>query len=102
MLSPKLFTGSSNPELCHKVASELQIEVGDADVKRFSDGEVDVIIADYSPPLAALMAATSDPHPPYSTRMSHPSRCMNWSSVFWTASRLTPPQKKTSSGLSDH
>jgi len=42
MLSPKLFTGSSNPELCHKVAAELQIEVGDVDVKRFSDGEVDV------------------------------------------------------------
>lgn len=42
MLSPKLFTGSSNPELCHKVAAELEIEVGDVDVKRFSDGEVDV------------------------------------------------------------
>jgi ribose-phosphate pyrophosphokinase len=42
MLSPKLFTGSSNPELCHKVARELQIEVGAVDVKRFSDGEVDV------------------------------------------------------------
>ncbi len=42
MSSLKLFTGSSNPELCHKVAKELQIEVGNADVKRFSDGEVDV------------------------------------------------------------
>ena len=44
MHSLKLFTGSSNPELCHEVARELQIEVGDADVKRFSDGEVDVHI----------------------------------------------------------
>ncbi len=44
MRSPKLFTGSSNPELCHKVAQELQIEVGDADVKRFSDGEVNIHI----------------------------------------------------------
>lgn len=42
MLSPKLFTGSSNPALCHRVAKELQIAVGDVDVKRFSDGEVDV------------------------------------------------------------
>ena len=24
MLSPKLFTGSSNPQLCHQVAKELQ------------------------------------------------------------------------------
>lgn len=42
MRSLKLFTGSSNPQLCHEVASILGIEVGDADVKRFSDGEVDV------------------------------------------------------------
>jgi ribose-phosphate pyrophosphokinase len=42
MLSPKLFTGSSNPQLCHKVAQELQIGVGRVNVKRFSDGEVDV------------------------------------------------------------
>ena len=42
MRSLKLFTGSSNTELAHHVAAELQIEVGNADVKRFSDGEVDV------------------------------------------------------------
>jgi ribose-phosphate pyrophosphokinase len=42
MLPVKLFTGSSNPELCHKVARELGLVVGDADVKRFSDGEVDI------------------------------------------------------------
>ena len=40
MNSLKLFTGCSNPELAHKVAGELGIEVGDADVTRFSDGEV--------------------------------------------------------------
>jgi ribose-phosphate pyrophosphokinase len=40
MLSLKLFTGSSNPQLSHAVARELKTEVGDADVKRFSDGEV--------------------------------------------------------------
>ena len=42
MLSPKLFSGSSNPALCHKVADELKIDVGNVDVKRFSDGEVEV------------------------------------------------------------
>ncbi len=45
MLSPLLFTGSSNPELCHRVARELGMEVSRADVKRFPDGEVDVCIA---------------------------------------------------------
>ena len=38
----KLFTGSSNPRLCHDVATELKTEVGRADVRRFSDGEGDV------------------------------------------------------------
>jgi ribose-phosphate pyrophosphokinase len=42
MRALKLFTGSSNPELCHRVADELKITVGDIDVRRFSDGEVDV------------------------------------------------------------
>jgi ribose-phosphate pyrophosphokinase len=42
MRSLALFTGSSNPELCHRIAAELGIQVGNADVKRFSDGEVDV------------------------------------------------------------
>ncbi len=40
----QLFTGGSNPELCHRIAAELKIEVGNADVKRFPDGEVDVQI----------------------------------------------------------
>ncbi len=44
MVALKLFTGSSNPELAHKIAAELEIKVGDADVTRFSDGEVDVKI----------------------------------------------------------
>ncbi len=38
----KLFAGSSNPKLCHMVAKQMKHEVGDADIKRFSDGEVDV------------------------------------------------------------
>lgn len=42
----KLFTGSSNPELCHRVAARLGIPVGNAEVRRFSDGEVDVCIAE--------------------------------------------------------
>jgi ribose-phosphate pyrophosphokinase len=42
----KLFTGSSNPELCHRVSAELGIAVGNAEVRRFSDGECDVCIAE--------------------------------------------------------
>ncbi len=42
----KLFTGSSNAALAHEVARELGIEVGRADVTRFSDGEVSVSIHD--------------------------------------------------------
>jgi len=44
MRSLKLFTGSSNPQLCHSVAKILQTEVSDAEVRRFSDGEVYVAI----------------------------------------------------------
>ena len=40
----KLFTGSSNPLLCHAVAKILGIEVSDAEVRRFSDGEVYVAL----------------------------------------------------------
>lgn len=42
MIPMKLFSGSSNTELAYKVAAELGIQVGNADVTRFSDGEVDV------------------------------------------------------------
>ena len=44
LLPPKIFCGSSNPELAHKVARALEIDVGNADVRRFPDGEVDVRI----------------------------------------------------------
>jgi ribose-phosphate pyrophosphokinase len=40
----KLFTGSSNSALAHDIARELETEVGDADVTRYSDGEVAVSI----------------------------------------------------------
>ncbi|MCC6748962.1 MAG: ribose-phosphate pyrophosphokinase [Deltaproteobacteria bacterium] len=42
MLSLKLFAGSSNPDLAHRLAKELGVPVGNADIRRFSDGEVDV------------------------------------------------------------
>ena len=42
----KLFTGSSNPKLCHAVAQELGIEVGACNCRRFSDGEVEVGFAE--------------------------------------------------------
>ncbi|VFN04414.1 MAG: ribose-phosphate pyrophosphokinase [Candidatus Kentron sp. G] len=44
LLAPKLFCGSSIPGLASKVASSLSVEVSNADVKRFPDGEVDVRI----------------------------------------------------------
>ena len=39
-----IFAGSSNPALSQRVASELRMELGNADVARFSDGEVNVEI----------------------------------------------------------
>jgi ribose-phosphate pyrophosphokinase len=39
-----LFAGSSNPALAKRVASELRMELGEAEVSRFSDGEVNVEI----------------------------------------------------------
>lgn len=39
-----LFTGNSNPKLAHEVAQALNIELGAADVDRFSDGEITVEI----------------------------------------------------------
>lgn len=35
----KVFTGNSNPEFAKKVCAELDIPLGNAEVKRFSDGE---------------------------------------------------------------
>jgi ribose-phosphate pyrophosphokinase len=39
-----LFAGGSNPELAHRVSRQLRVELGRADVGRFSDGEVMVEI----------------------------------------------------------
>ena len=36
----KLFTGNANRPLAEEIAQQLHVEVGDADVSRFSDGEV--------------------------------------------------------------
>ncbi|MEE2003122.1 ribose-phosphate pyrophosphokinase [Alkalimonas sp. MEB108] len=40
----KVFAGNAVPELANKIASRLYIKLGDADVGRFSDGEVSVMI----------------------------------------------------------
>ena len=39
-----LFSGNANPELAAKVAAELSLTPGKADVKKFSDGEINVEI----------------------------------------------------------
>ncbi len=39
-----VFTGNANPELAKKVADQLQLPVGEADVGQFSDGEIAVEI----------------------------------------------------------
>ena len=39
-----LFSGNANPELASKVAAELSLKLGNADVKKFSDGEINVEI----------------------------------------------------------
>ena len=39
-----IFTGLANPKLAQQVADTLQIPLGNADVSRFSDGEVMVEI----------------------------------------------------------
>ena len=40
----KIFSGNSNPELAQKIAFQLGVELGDAVVTRFSDGEISVNI----------------------------------------------------------
>ena len=42
----KLFTGNANPGLASAIAGYLEIPVGRAQVGRFSDGEINVEIAD--------------------------------------------------------
>lgn len=37
---PKIFAGRSNPELAAKVASYLNIALGECDIRNFSDGEI--------------------------------------------------------------
>lgn len=44
MVNLLIFAGNSNPELANRVVRELRIELGDARVDRFSDGEVNVEI----------------------------------------------------------
>ena len=44
MVNLIIFAGNSNPELAKRVVRELRIELGDARVDRFSDGEVNVEI----------------------------------------------------------
>lgn len=39
-----LFSGNANPKLAAKVAAELSLSLGDAEVKKFSDGEINVEI----------------------------------------------------------
>jgi len=38
--SPRIFSGSSNPELAHKIADYLGTTLGALELKRFSDGEI--------------------------------------------------------------
>ncbi|RUO74241.1 ribose-phosphate pyrophosphokinase [Pseudidiomarina sediminum] len=40
----KLFAGNATPELAQKIADRLYIKLGDAEVGRFSDGEISVMI----------------------------------------------------------
>ena len=46
MNSIKIFTGSSNPVFAKKVADYLKIPLGDCELSRFSDGEVQVSIGE--------------------------------------------------------
>jgi ribose-phosphate pyrophosphokinase len=40
----KIFAGNAHPELANRVVDRLRVEIGDANVSRFSDGEVSVEI----------------------------------------------------------
>ena len=40
-----LFTGSANPALAHDIARHLTLPLGRASVGRFSDGEVNDLVA---------------------------------------------------------
>jgi len=40
----RIFTGNSNPDLAHKIAANLNVEIGKIIVRHFSDGEIQVKI----------------------------------------------------------
>ena len=40
----RIFTGNSNKELVEKICNYLEISIGDANVRKFSDGEIEVTI----------------------------------------------------------
>ncbi len=40
----KLFTGNANPELAQEIAEYLSVQLGNAQVKHFSDGEISIMI----------------------------------------------------------
>jgi ribose-phosphate pyrophosphokinase len=42
----KVFTGNANPELAHKICAHLDMELGQAQVSTFSDGEIRVEIGE--------------------------------------------------------
>ena len=42
----KIFTGSSNPALAEAICREVGIKMGEAEVKKFADGEVAVSLYD--------------------------------------------------------
>lgn len=44
MLGYKLFSGSANPEFAQKIADYLKVKLGEIQVNRFSDGEINVNI----------------------------------------------------------
>ncbi|KAA3653282.1 MAG: ribose-phosphate pyrophosphokinase [Calditrichaeota bacterium] len=37
---PKVFTGRANPELAHKIAAFIDLEIGESQIRQFNDGEI--------------------------------------------------------------
>jgi len=44
MNPPKIFSGSSNPNLAKAVSQKSKIKLGDIEIGKFADGEIDVWI----------------------------------------------------------
>ncbi|HET9050696.1 MAG TPA: ribose-phosphate diphosphokinase, partial [Candidatus Dormibacteraeota bacterium] len=42
----RLLSGTANPELSEKIAREIGVPLGDMQIKRFADGEIDAKIGD--------------------------------------------------------